>query len=69
MISARFRILYIIVGFGGLIFLIYYVALTLPDTDPLDVLYITVPDILFFFLAYKTYPQPEIEIRRRRTIG
>jgi hypothetical protein len=31
-------------------------VLTFPDINPVDVLVITIPDMLFFFLAYKTYP-------------
>jgi len=39
---------------------------TLPDINPISVLIITVPDMLFFFLAYKTYPVESSEPETQR---
>ena len=54
--NPKFRYVYLLLGVIGLAFLIYHVIDTFPDTDPIYVLLITVPDTLFFYLAYKTYP-------------
>ena len=53
------RFVYLICGIAGLIVLGYRVIETFPDINPIDVLVITIPDMLFFFLAYKTYPAQE----------
>jgi len=57
--NPKFRTLYLLLGFIGLIILIYQIISTLPDVNPVSVLLVTVPDMLFFFLAYKTYPVEE----------
>jgi hypothetical protein len=62
--NPKFRFVYLLLGFVGLGFLIYQVMSTLPDINPISVLIITVPDMLFFFLAYKTYP---VESSERET--
>jgi hypothetical protein len=54
--NTKFRSLYLILGFAGLLFLIYRAVATYPDISPSGVLFITLPDILFFYLAYRTYP-------------
>jgi hypothetical protein len=54
--NPKFRILYLLLGFSGLIYLGYYVISSFPDFNPVGVLLITIPDIVFFALAYKTYP-------------
>jgi len=59
--NPKFRILYLLVGFAGLALLIFQIISTLPDVNPVNMLLITVPDMLFFFLAYKTYPAEEHE--------
>ena len=58
------RFVYLICGIAGLILLGYRVIETFPDVNPIDVLVITVPDMLFFFLAYKTYPEQQ-PVRRK----
>jgi hypothetical protein len=63
--SSLLRFLYLICGIAGLVLLVYRVIETFPDINPMDVLVITVPDMLFFFLAYKTYPAQE-PVRRYR---
>jgi uncharacterized membrane protein len=57
--NPKFRALYLLLGFVGLAVLIYEIISTLPDVNPINVLIVTVPDMLFFFLAYKTYPVEE----------
>ena len=54
--DSKFRILYLLFGFAGLAFLIFNLITTIQDINPLSVLSITVPDLVFFLLAYKTYP-------------
>jgi len=63
--NPKFRSVYLVGGVIGLILLIYEVANTFPDIDPLHVLVITVPDLVFFFLAYKTYPAA-VKVRKYR---
>jgi hypothetical protein len=60
MINPKFRIVYLFLGFIGLAALIYQLVKTLPDINPGIILSITLPDMLFFFLAYKTYPTEEL---------
>ena len=65
--NAKFRYLYLLSGAAGLILLFYYIIGNISDPsniDPVRVLIIAVPDMLLFFLAYKTYP-PEQEARRQ----
>ncbi len=59
----RFRILYLLLGAAGLAFLIYVIITTFDNINPVDILIITIPDMLFFFLAYKTYPAEEAEAK------
>jgi hypothetical protein len=54
--NPKFRFLYLFLGFSGLLFLIYYVIISFPNINPAYVLAITIPDMLFFSLAYKTFP-------------
>jgi hypothetical protein len=57
--NPKYRPIYLILGFSGFFVLIYHMIVTLPDIDPENVLYIAVPDMVVFFLAYKTYPVTE----------
>jgi len=57
--NPKFRVLYLSIGFIGLAILIYDAIATFPDINEKVVLLITIPDMVFFFMAYKTYP-PEI---------
>ena len=63
--NPKFRSVYLAGGVIGLIWLIYEVGVTFPDIDPIHILVITVPDLVFFFLAYKTYPA-EAKVRKYR---
>jgi hypothetical protein len=54
--SARFRSLYLLIGFVGLGLLGYLAFETYPYINFGHVLLITTGDMVFFFLAYKTYP-------------
>jgi hypothetical protein len=56
MFNPKFRFLYLLIAVAGLAFLVYRIIDTFSDIDPLDTLLITLPDMVFFFLAYKTYP-------------
>jgi hypothetical protein len=49
----------LIIGLCGLFVLGYYICLNFPNVDPEILLCIAVPDMLFFYLAYKTYPVQE----------
>jgi hypothetical protein len=59
------RYVFTLAGTAGLGLLIYMVVETFPDTDPVDVLIITIPDIVLFFIAYKTYPA-EVSVKKYR---
>ena len=63
--SSLLRFLYLVLGIAGLVLLVYRVIETFPDVNPIDMLVITVPDMLFFFLAYKTYPEA-VKVRKYR---
>ncbi len=54
--NPKFRFFYLLGGTVGLALLIYQAITTYPDINPASVLFITIPDMIFFFLAYKTYP-------------
>ncbi len=54
--NPKFRPFYLLGGAAGLALLIYQAVITYPDINPASVLFITIPDMVFFFLAYKTYP-------------
>jgi hypothetical protein len=45
-----------LIGFSGVIGLAYLIVDTYPFIDPGYVLLIAAADMVFFFLAYKTYP-------------
>ena len=53
---AKLRAFYLFFGFLGLAFLLYQVIVAYPDFNPINVLMITIPDMLLFLLAYRTYP-------------
>jgi hypothetical protein len=57
--NPKYRSLYLMIAFAGLLFLAYDAFLAYPDINPLRVLLISFSDMIFFFLAYKTYPVEE----------
>jgi hypothetical protein len=57
--NPKFRFVYLFAGMMGLFLLIYEAVDMFPDIDPAIILVIAVPDMLLFFLAYKTYPEEE----------
>jgi hypothetical protein len=61
--NPKYRYLYLSVGMIGFVILFYKIISDLPEIDPVRILCISVPDMVFFFFAYKTYP-PEPEIKR-----
>jgi len=64
--NPKYRIIYLLIGFIGLIALIGYTISNFPDNiNPAFILLITIPDMVFFYLAYKTYPV-ESEMKRTR---
>ena len=63
--NPKFRSVYLLGGVIGLALLIWEAANTFPDIDPIHVLVIAVPDLVFFFLAYKTYPEA-VKVRKYR---
>jgi hypothetical protein len=66
MMNPKFRFLYLLIAIAGLAFLIYRIIDTFSDIDPLDTLLISLADMLFFYLAYKTYPDPQPVKQRSR---
>jgi hypothetical protein len=64
--NPKYRSIYLTLGFAGLLYLVYHAISTFADgINPLSILFIAVPDLVFFFLAYKTYPV-ENEVKRQR---
>ncbi len=61
--NPKYRYLYLSIGAIGFILLFYQIISDLPEIDPIRILCISVPDMVFFYLAYKTYP-PEPQVRR-----
>ena len=57
--STKFRFLYLLLGTIGLVLLAYEIIAHLPAFNPERVLLISLPDMLLFFLAYRTYPETE----------
>jgi len=55
--STKFRFLYLLLGTIGLVLLAYEIIANFPEFNPERVLLIALPDMLLFFLAYKTYPE------------
>lgn len=60
------RALLLILALAGLLIFGYYVYARFPDLDSEIVLCITVPDMVFFYLAYKTYPEQPTQLSRRQ---
>ena len=65
--NAKYRPVLLFVGFSGLVLLLFYVLSNLPAFNPEKVLIISVPDMIVFFLAYRTYPV-EDEVKRGQRI-
>lgn len=60
----RYRVIYLVGGVAFYLLLIYEVVSSFPEINPKDVLKFTVPALLFFFLAYKTYPEKDNELQK-----
>ena len=54
--NAKYFTLYLMIAFAGLIFLALDSFIGYRDIDPGRVLMIAIPDMIFFYLAYKTCP-------------
>ena len=63
--NSKFRPLYLLAGFAGLLFLLFRIVADIQNLDLVLVIAIAVPDMFFFYLAYLTYP-PEAETERVR---
>jgi hypothetical protein len=62
--NPKYRLIYLVLGFAGLIVLIYHLATNLFEY-PGEVLMIAIPDMILFFCAYKTYPvEARMEVER-----
>ena len=57
--NPKYRSLYLLLGFAGLFFLAYDIIMAYPDINPLRTLLIAFPDMVIFFIAYRTYPVEE----------
>ncbi len=57
--NPKYRFLYLLTGFAGLVFMAYDAFIAYPNINPGRVLLIALPDMVVFFLAYKTYPAEE----------
>jgi hypothetical protein len=60
----RYRVIYLVGGFAFLLLLGYEIVSSFPEINPKDVLKFTVPSLVFFFLAYKTYPEKDNELQK-----
>ena len=63
--NPKFRVVYLLGGGLLLALLIVQFIVSFPAFYPEKVLLITIPDMVFFYLAYKTYPE-ESDVRERR---
>lgn len=64
--NPKFRSVYLLLGFTGLLYLVYHAITTFADgLNPVSILLIAIPDLVLFYLAYKTYPA-EPEVKRQR---
>jgi hypothetical protein len=59
------RVFTLSTAMGGLIILCYYIYESFPSVNPETLLCITIPDMLLFYLAYKTYPEEERVVRHK----
>lgn len=57
--NPKYSYLYLMIAFAGLFFLACDSFIGYRDIDPGRVLLIAIPDMIFFYLAYKTYPDVE----------
>ena len=60
------RTLSLILALAGLFVFGYYVYAKFPNLDSGMILCITIPDMVFFYLAYKTYPERPSQFSRRQ---
>jgi hypothetical protein len=54
--NAKFRPLYLLIGFAGLFYLLFQIIANIANLDLVLILSVAVPDMFFFYLAYLTYP-------------
>ena len=54
--NPKLRPLYLLLGAAGLFTLVFQILYFLPNFDLYMILTISLPDMLFFYLAYLTYP-------------
>ena len=54
--NPKYRAVYLLGGVIGLLVLAYVTYVTYPFINAGYTLFITVPSMVFFYLAYKTYP-------------
>jgi len=57
--NSKYSYLYLMIAFAGLFFLGCDSFIGYRDIDLGRVLLIAIPDLIFFYLAYKTYPDAE----------
>lgn len=68
--NPKYRSIYLLLGFAGFGYLIYHIIATVAlfgpyGLNPGTILLIAIPDMVVFFLAYKTYPV-ESDVKRSR---
>jgi hypothetical protein len=61
---AMFRLLFVVLGVLGLVVLLFVVIVDFNDINPEKIFLIGIFDMLFFYLAYRTYPE-EVKAERR----
>ena len=61
--NAKYFTLYLMIAFAGLIFLALDSFIGYRDIDPARVLLIAIPDMILFYLAYKTCPSEKQPVR------
>lgn len=55
--NAKLRPLYLLLGFAGLLYLIFQFIINFQNLDLVLIITVAVPDMFLFYLAYLTYPQ------------
>ena len=59
--NPKYRSIYLLFGFTGFIYLMYQIIANFAlfgteGINPVSILIIAIPDMAFFYMAYKTYP-------------
>lgn len=69
MMNPKFRLLYLFLGFNGLIWSVNYILTAFPVINSATILLIVLPVTAFFLLAYRTWPVNENHPKQVRVVS